>query len=75
MDMKERELKHLSVEDEKVQEKINLLQKFISENYYTSTNDILYSLGQMYVNDERFKNNIDKVAGADKIVFDLIEED
>ena len=56
-------LKHLSVEDEKVQEKIKLLQEFISENYYTCTNEILYSLGQMYVNDERFKNNIDKVAG------------
>ena len=26
-------------------------------------NDILYSLGQMYVNDKRFKNNIDKTAG------------
>lgn len=57
------ELKHLSVEDEKVQEKIKLLQDFISKNYYTCTNEILYSLGQMYVNDERLKNNIDKVAG------------
>lgn len=57
------EVKHLSVEDEKVQEKIKLLQEFISQNYYTCTNEILYSLGQMYVNNERFKNNIDKVAG------------
>lgn len=57
------ELKHLSAEDEKVQEKIKMLQEFISENYYTCTNEILYSLGQMYVSDERFKNNIDKVAG------------
>lgn len=56
-------LKHLSLEDKKVQEKIEALKKFITENYYTCTNEILYSLGQMYVNDERFKNNIDKVAG------------
>ena len=56
-------LRYLSVEDEKVQEKVEKLKKFITDNYYTCTNEILYSLGQMYVNDERFKNNIDKVAG------------
>lgn len=56
-------LKHLSVEDEKVQEKIKLLKEFITENYYTCTNEILYSLGQMYVNDERFKKNIDNAGG------------
>ena len=36
------------------------LQAFITENYYTCTNEILAGLGQMYVADERFKNNIDK---------------
>ena len=36
------------------------LQNYITENYYTCTNEILASLGQMYVADERFKNNIDK---------------
>ena len=56
-------LKYLSVEDEKVQEKIQVLKEFITDNYYTCTNEILYSLGKMYVNDERFKNNIDKTAG------------
>ena len=56
-------LKDLSVEDEKVQGKIKQLQQFISDNYYTCTNEILYSLGQMYVNDERFKNNIDNAGG------------
>ena len=56
-------LKDLSVKDEKVQEKIKELQQFITENYYTCTNEILYSLGQMYVNDERFKNNIDNAGG------------
>lgn len=36
------------------------LQEHITENYYTCTNDILANLGQMYIADERFKNNIDK---------------
>ena len=36
------------------------LQDYITENYYTCTNEILSGLGQMYVADERFKNNIDK---------------
>ena len=35
------------------------LQNHITENYYTCTNEILAGLGQMYVCDERFKNNID----------------
>ena len=36
------------------------LQEYITKNYYTCTNQILAGLGQMYVADERFKNNIDK---------------
>ena len=36
------------------------LQNYITENYYTCTNAILAGLGQMYVADERFQNNIDK---------------
>lgn len=36
------------------------LQSFITENYYDCNKQILSCLGQMYVSDERFKNNIDK---------------
>ena len=36
------------------------LQNYITENYYTCTDEILAGLGQMYVADERFKENIDK---------------
>ena len=36
------------------------LQKHITDNYYTCTDDILSGLGQMYVGDDRFKKNIDK---------------
>ena len=36
------------------------LQKHITANYYTCTDEILAGLGKMYVADERFKKNIDK---------------
>ena len=36
------------------------LQAHITANYYTCTNEILAGLSEMYVADERFKNNIDK---------------
>ena len=47
---------------QEAQELVKKLQNHISENYYHCTNEILASLGQMYVADERFKNNIDKHA-------------
>ena len=36
------------------------LKNHITNNFYNCTDEILYNLGQMYVSDERFKNNIDK---------------
>ena len=36
------------------------LQSYITENYYRCTDEILSGLGQMYVADERFRNNIDR---------------
>lgn len=44
----------------KAQGLVQALQGYITENYYQCTNEILAGLGQMYVGDERFKNNIDK---------------
>lgn len=43
---------------------VKKLQEYITENYYTCTDEILKGLGQMYVADERFKNNIDKYAAG-----------
>ena len=43
---------------------VRKLQIYITENYYNCTKEILYGLGQMYVADERFKNNIDKHANG-----------
>ncbi len=56
-------LRHLSPSAKEVQEKIAALQKFITDNYYVCTEEILDGLGQMYVDDERFKKNIDKAGG------------
>ena len=39
---------------------VKKLQAYITENFYACTTPILSGLGQMYVADERFKNNIDK---------------
>ena len=39
---------------------VKKLQAYITENFYACTTAILSGLGQMYVADERFKNNIDK---------------
>ena len=57
------DLKHLSPDADEVQKKISALQKYITDNYYVCTNEILNGLGEMYVCDERFKNNIDKAGG------------
>ena len=45
-----------------IQKLVEILQNYITENYYLCTNEILVGLGQMYVSDERFKKNIDKHA-------------
>ncbi len=47
---------------EEAQNLVKKLQNHITKNYYNCTNEILFGLGQMYVADERFKNNIDKHA-------------
>ena len=46
----------------KAQNLVKMLQDHITQNYYLCTDEILAGLGQMYTQDERFKNNIDKNA-------------
>lgn len=55
---------HLSPADDAVQMQVNKLQQFISHHFYPCTNEILAGLGQMYVQDERFRQNIDSHAGT-----------
>jgi len=53
---------------------VKKLQNYISENYYLCTNEILAGLGQMYVADERFRNNIDRHAdGTAAFIYEAIE--
>lgn len=50
------------------------LQKFISSNYYYCSDEFLNNLGQMYVCDERFRKNIDKIKpGLAKYVNEAIK--
>ncbi|MBQ3180703.1 MAG: MerR family transcriptional regulator [Firmicutes bacterium] len=57
-----------------VQNLVKLLQNHITDNYYLCTHEILAGLGQMYVADERFKNNIDKHAdGTAAFICEAIE--
>ena len=49
-----------AADSDEAQTLVKELQNYITEKYYTCTNEILAGLGQMYVADERFKNNIDK---------------
>ena len=45
------------------QSAVGELRRFITENYYTCTPEILRGLGEMYVGDGRFKANIDAAGG------------
>ena len=49
-----------SADSAEVQELVAKLKTYITEHYYTCTDEILAGLGKMYVADERFKKNIDK---------------
>lgn len=52
---------------------VKKLQRHITEHYYRCTDEILLGLGQMYVEDVRFQNNIDKhAAGTAAFIFDAI---
>ncbi len=57
------QLREFSPAQKEVQEKIRELQTFITENYYSCTDEILHGLSQMYVMDERMKRNIDHAGG------------
>ena len=61
-------------ECEAAQSLVRKLQEYITENFYTCTNEILAGLGQMYVADERFKANIDKNGiGTAEFISEAIE--
>lgn len=49
--------------DAPVQEQVKKLQDYITEHFYTCTNEILSCLGTMYSGDGEFTENIDSVGG------------
>ena len=52
---------------------VRRLQSYITAHFYTCTNEILAGLGQMYVADERFRQNIDRHgAGTAAFIRDAI---
>lgn len=53
----------------KAQELVSKLQSYITENYYLCTKEIFRGLGLMYVEDERFRENIDKAGGTGTAAF------
>ena len=62
-------------ESENVQQQVKKLQRFITGNFYACSDEVLYSLGKMYVDDERFTANIDRAGGEGtaNFVFEAIK--
>ena len=56
-------MREMPPESKNVQAQVKKLQEFITENFYACSDDVLYGLGNMYVDDERFTANIDKAGG------------
>ena len=57
-------LRQLPPESPEVQAGVKAIKDHITANYYTCTKEIFAGLGQMYVQDERFRKNIDAAGGA-----------
>lgn len=57
-------LRALSPDSVEAQSAVRELQSFITEHFYTCTDEVLAGLGLMYTADERFKSNIDSAGGS-----------
>lgn len=53
----------LQPDSEKVQAQVKKLKDYITENFYTCSDDILHSLGNMYAGGGDFTTNIDRAGG------------
>ena len=56
-------------EDEAVQAQVKKLQDFITNYFYTCTNEILSGLGKLYAGGGSFTENIDKAGGEGTAAF------
>ena len=57
------QMKQLDPADERVQSQVKKLQDYISEHFYTCTNQILSGLGKMYAGGGEFTENINSYGG------------
>lgn len=57
-------LRDMAPESEAVQQQVKKLQDYITEHYYTCTNQILAGLGKMYVGGGAMTENIDEAGGS-----------
>ncbi|MBD1371223.1 MerR family transcriptional regulator [Hazenella sp. IB182357] len=65
---------HAGPDDAEVQNLISNYQQLITKRFYHCTPEILQGLGQMYVQDERFTENIDRTqAGLAQFLHEAIE--
>lgn len=62
-------LRHLSPDAPAVREAVAGIQDFITAHYYNCTKQIFAGLGQMYVADVRFRQNIDRAGGEGTAAF------
>lgn len=62
-------IRHLSPASEEAQALVSKLKGFITEHYYTCTNQILKGLGQMYIAGDSMTENIDKAGGEGTAAF------
>ena len=63
-----------SADSDTAQSLVKKLQDYITANFYHCTGDILAGLGQMYICDERFRNNIDSLGeGTAEFVSEAIK--
>ena len=57
------QLKEKPASDPEVQAQVRLLQEYITEHYYTCTNEILAGLGKLYAAGGEFTKNINRAGG------------
>jgi len=63
-----------SPDNETIQDLVSKWQQHICKYYYECSNETLSCLGEMYINDERFKNNLDSFGeGTAKLMSDAIK--
>ena len=63
------QMKDLEPSDEAAQRQVKKLQDYITEHFYTCSDQILSSLGKMYAGGGEFTENIDKAGGEGAAVF------